>query len=57
VRLAPDSIPGKDAFLDSGTGRVHGVIHTVLAFLHLDLSRTADPDHRNTVGELGEPLL
>jgi hypothetical protein len=53
VRLAPDSIPGKDAFLDSGTGRVHGVIHTVLAFI----SRTADPDHRNTVGELGEPLL
>ena len=26
--------------------RVHGVVDAVLAFLHLDLGRPADPDYR-----------
>src|SRR5262249_14068310 len=47
----------QDAFLDRGAGRVHGIIHAVLALLHLDLGRTADADHRDAAGALGQPLL
>src|SRR6185437_10812604 len=47
----------KNAFLDRRPGRVHGVIHAVLALLDLDLGRAADSDHRDAAGELGETLL
>src|SRR5262249_54739299 len=46
-----------DAFLDRGAGRVKRVIDAVLALLHLDFGRTADLDHRDTTGELRQPLL
>jgi hypothetical protein len=36
---------------------VHRVVDAVLLLLHLDLGRTADPNHRNPAGELGQPLL
>jgi chaperonin GroEL len=45
---------GENAFLDCRTGRVHGIIHAVLALLDLDLGRTADADHRNAARKLGE---
>src|SRR5207253_4940294 len=48
---------GDDAFLDRGAGRVERVVDAVLALLDLDLGRTADLDHRNAAGELGEALL
>ena len=37
--------------------RVHGVVDAVLAFLHLDLGRPADPDYRYAARQLGQPLL
>src|SRR5262249_39410259 len=46
-----------DAFLDRCAGRVERVINAILAFLDLDLGGTADLDHRNAAGELGEALL
>jgi hypothetical protein len=52
-----NAAPRKYAFLDRSASRVHGVVNTVLALLHLDLGRTADPNHRNAAGELGQPLL
>src|SRR5262249_23467242 len=52
-----DAAARQDAFLDRGAGRVHGVIHAVLALLHLDLGRAADADHRDAARELGETLL
>ena len=33
------------------------VLDAVLALLHLGLGGTADPDDRNTAGELRQPLL
>jgi hypothetical protein len=48
---------GDDAFLDRGAGGVQRVVHAILALLHLDLGRTADLDHGNAAGELGETLL
>ena len=48
---------GDDAFFDRGAGRVHGVLDTVLALLHLDLGGTADTDHRHAAGQLGQALL
>ena len=48
---------GDDAFLDRGAGRVERVVDAVLALLDLDLGRTADLDHGNAAGELGETLL
>src|SRR5579863_7976241 len=48
---------GKNAFLDCCTGRVHGIIHAVLALLDLDLGRAADADDRHAARELGETLL
>src|SRR5262252_3963441 len=36
---------------------MHGVGHTVLALLDLDLGRAADADHRDPARELGETLL
>ena len=37
-----DATAWQDAFLDSRTGRVHGIIDAILALLHLDLRSTAD---------------
>src|SRR5689334_11568833 len=48
---------GNDAFLDRGTGRMKRVVDAVLALLDFDLGRTADLDHRNAAGELGQSLL
>ena len=47
----------QDTFLDRGAGRVHGVIDTVLALLHLNLCRATDADHSDAAGELGQSLL
>src|SRR5579883_3475445 len=52
-----DAAAGDDAFLDRGAGRVHRVFDAILALLHLDLGRAADADHRNTAGQLRQPLL
>ena len=46
-----------NAFLDRGAGGIERVIDAVLALLHLDLGGTADLDHGNAAGELGQPLL
>src|SRR3546814_1171498 len=43
--------------LDRGAGRVHRVVDAILALLHLDLGRAADPDHRHAAGQLRQPLL
>jgi hypothetical protein len=45
---------GKDTLLDRSSGRVHGIVHMVLALLDLDLARTADPDHRDAARKLGK---
>src|SRR6185436_4817773 len=45
------------AFFDGGTGRVQRVFDAGLLFLHLDLGGSADLDHRDTAGELGNTLL
>ena len=36
---------------------MHRVVDAVLLLLDLDLSRTADADHRNAARQLGQPLL
>src|SRR6185295_11047511 len=46
-----------DTFLDSRAGRMHRVIHAILALLDLDLRRAADADHRDAARELGQTLL
>ena len=52
-----DAAARQDAFLDRGAGRVHGIIHAVLALLHLDFGGAADADDGNAARELGEALL
>src|SRR5262249_53589100 len=52
-----DAAARQDAFLARGAGRVHGVIHAVLALLPPAPGRPADTDHRDAAGELGQPLL
>src|SRR5215831_8930623 len=52
-----DTTTRDDAFLDRGPRRVGSVIDPVLPLLHLDLGGAADPDHRDTTGELCQPLL
>jgi hypothetical protein len=42
ARNKRDATAWQDAFLDSRTGRVHGIIDAILALLHLDLRSTAD---------------
>ena len=49
--------PGNDAFFNRGAGRVERVFDAVLAFLHLDFGGTADLDHRNAAGQLGQTFL
>src|SRR5690606_24037838 len=46
-----------DAFLDRGAGGVQRVVDAVLALLDLDLGGTADADHGDAAGELGQALL
>src|SRR6185437_16130368 len=52
-----DAAARNDAFLDRRAGRMHRVINAILAFLHLDLGRAADADHRDAARELGQTLL
>src|SRR4029077_3970104 len=52
-----DAAAGQNAFFYSRAGRMHRVINTILALLHLDLGGAADADHRNAASELGQPLL
>ena len=52
-----DAIRYTDAIVAVRTGRVHRVIHAILALLHLDLGRAADADHRDAARELGQALL
>src|ERR1700723_65307 len=52
-----DAAARHDAFFNSRAGRMHRVIHAILALLDLDLGRTADADHRDAAGELGQTLL
>src|SRR6185312_8916262 len=46
-----------DAFLDRGTGRIERVFDAVFLFLHFDLGRAADLDHRDTAGKFRQPFL
>ena len=48
---------GHDAFLDRGAGGVERVLDAVLLFLHFDLGRAADLDHRDAAGKLRQPFL
>src|ERR1051325_8583471 len=52
-----DATARNDALLDRCAGRMHRVIDAILALLHLDLGRTADPDYRNASSKLCESLL
>src|SRR6478735_4623004 len=52
-----DAAARHDAFLNRRTGRMHRVIHAILALLHLDFGRAADADHRDAARELGQTLL
>src|SRR4051794_6357701 len=52
-----DAAARYDAFFNSRTGRVHRVIHAILALLHFDFGRAADADHRDAACELGQTLL
>ena len=45
------------AFFDRGTRGVQRVFDAGLLFLHLDLGGSADLDHRDAAGELGNALL
>src|SRR6185295_16416631 len=45
------------AFFDGGTGRVQRVFDAGLLLFHLDLGGSADLDHGDTAGELGNTLL
>src|SRR5680860_1160074 len=48
---------GNDTFLDGRAGRVQRIVDTILPLPHFDLGGTADLDHGNAAGELGQPLL
>src|SRR5260370_755806 len=48
---------GQDAFYNRLTGRMHRVIHAILALPHLDFGRAADADHRDAARELSQTLL
>src|SRR5438093_1414668 len=52
-----DAAARHDAFLNRRTGRMHRVIHAILALPHLDFGRAADADHRAAARELGQTLL
>src|SRR6202000_1805519 len=52
-----DAAAGDDAFFHGRAGRVQGVVDAVLLFLHFHFGRTADADHRNAAGQLGQTFL
>src|SRR6516164_3868055 len=52
-----DAATRYDAFFNGRLRRVHRVVDAILLFLDLDLGRTADADHCDAAGELGQPLL
>src|SRR5215216_3919083 len=52
-----DAAARHDAFFNRCTGRMHRVIHAILALLDFDFGRAADADHRDAAGELGQTLL
>src|SRR5438132_1671453 len=52
-----DAAARHDAFFNRRTGRMHRVIHAILALPYLDLGRAADADHRDAARELGQTLL
>src|SRR3989449_1519920 len=52
-----DATARHDAFFNRRTGRMHRVIHAILALPYLDLGRAADADHRDATRELGQTLL
>src|SRR6478672_11148802 len=55
--LLEDLADDDDTFLDSRAGRMHRVIHAILALLDLDFGRAADPDHRDAAREFRQTLL
>src|SRR5437667_661832 len=52
-----DAAARHDAFFNRRTGRMHRVIHAILALPYLDLGRAADADHGYAARELGQTLL
>src|SRR4249919_831702 len=52
-----DAAARHDAFFNRRTGRMHRVIHAILALLDFDFGRAADADHRDAACELGQTLL
>src|SRR6266511_2387021 len=48
---------GDDTLLERGASRLERVLDAVLLLLHLRLGRGTDLDHRDTAGELRQPLL
>src|SRR6476620_9028078 len=52
-----DAAARHDAFFNRRTGRMHRVIHAILALLDFDFGRAADADHRHAACELGQTLL
>src|SRR3954453_2958893 len=52
-----DAAARYDAFFNRCTGRMHCVIHAILALLDFDFGRAADADHRDAACELGQTLL
>jgi hypothetical protein len=52
-----DAAARHDAFFNRRAGRMHRVIHAILALLDFDFGRAADADHRDAARELGQTLL
>jgi hypothetical protein len=52
-----DAAARQYAFLNRSTGRMHGIVNPIFALFHLNLSGTANADHRDAAGELGETFL
>src|SRR5665647_1495598 len=52
-----DAAARYDAFFNGRTGRMHRVVHAILALLDFDFGRAADADHRDAARELGQTLL
>ncbi|CFE41275.1 Uncharacterised protein [Mycobacterium tuberculosis] len=48
---------GDDALLDGGLGIANRILDAVLALLEFDLGGGTGLDHRDTTGQLGQPLL
>ena len=48
---------GHDALFHGRAGRGERVLNAQLAFLHFDLGRSADVDHRYAARQLGQALL